>query len=350
MAPLGLALSLVLASSAAGSPSGAKYAVMPIAANEVLSERSAALFTETLAGELRQQSGADVLTARDVGGALSLERQKQLLGCQSDSCMAEIAGAVGAERFVSGEVAQLGESLIVQVRLLDAKRIKVVAQARRRFRKGTLDDLLDALPAMIAELLAPSGAARAAEAAPGAGEREGEGGERGHPAKLPAARGEAGKPGSESSPAAEAARPAVAPLDSRVKAVGEEAHEFELAVPLAADGVMPVSFEVGPFTLTEVRVRNMPSDEEVRDTSAKRDNSHPKPTFTARSRAAWDADFKVKVTLEDERGKVLMKCDRSKGLGKGETDELNLCWLASIRTSEWPKVKVVRLVGRIQKD
>jgi hypothetical protein len=146
------------------------------------------------------------------------------------------------------------------------------------------------------------------------------------------------------------AAPTVQPLKAEAHEKDKMEYEFELAVPMAHDGVVPVSLEVGPFTITELRVRNMPSDEEVQDPSKKDDNSHPKPCFTARSQAPWDADFKAKFTLEDDQGNVLMSCNRSKGLSRGETEELSLCWLASMKTHDWPKVKVLRLAGRVRKD
>jgi len=148
---------------------GSRIAVLPIAAGEAIPEKAAASLTETLAAELRQQSGGEVVTSRDLTGLLSLEKQKQALGCGTDSCLAELAGALGAERVVSGDVAKLGESLLLQVRLLDASRARVVAQAHRRFKKGTFDDLLDALPAMVGELLqrgAPPAVAGAPRAPP----------------------------------------------------------------------------------------------------------------------------------------------------------------------------------------
>lgn len=317
MFQVGPALALLLAA-------GPKYAVMPVAANEIVSEKSASLLTETLAAELRHQSGAEVITPRDLGNALSLEKQKQVLGCQTDSCMAEIAGAAGADHLVVGEVAQLGESLLVQLRLLDARQGKVVAQARRRFRRGGLDDLLDALPAMIGELLssAPTGAVKGARPMPAPSEQE----------------------------VAAATPSGTRPLASTSRELADGSYELDLAVPLASGGVMPVSFEVGPFTITELRVRNMPSDEETHDLSRGKDKSHPKPTITARSRTTWDAQLKLKVTLEDDQGKALMACEARKGLAKGESEELSMCWIASVRTLDWPKVKVFHVTGRIKKD
>lgn len=146
MSPLGPALALVLAA-------GPRVAVMPIAVGDAISDKSASFLTETLAAEIRQQSGAEVVTARDLSSLLSLEKQKQALGCSTDRCMVEIAGAVGAERLVTGDVAKLGESLLLQLRLLDASKGRVIAQSRRRYKNGTFDDVLDALPAMATELL-----------------------------------------------------------------------------------------------------------------------------------------------------------------------------------------------------
>ncbi len=143
---IGLALALTLAA-------GPRVAVMPISAGEAISEKSVDSLTQVLAAELRQQSGAQVITSRDLSNLLSLEKQKEMLGCTSDNCMAEIAGAVGADRVVAGDVARLEKSLVVQFRLLDAHKASVVSQSARRFKKGNFDDLLDALPAMVGELL-----------------------------------------------------------------------------------------------------------------------------------------------------------------------------------------------------
>jgi hypothetical protein len=243
---------------------------------------------------------------------------------------------------VVGEVAQLGESLLAQLRLLDARNSKVLAQTRRRFRRGGMDDLLDALPAMIGELLQASASGGAASASPPAR------------AQAPAEPAEAGKKaqaaGSGGAATATAAVSVPRPLPSIVRETGTNTWEFELAVPFASSGVMPVSLEVGPFTISELRVRNMPSEEETHDPSRTKDNSHPKPTVTARSHTTWDAQFKLKVTLEDDQGKVLLSCSAKKGLSRGEQEELNVCWIASIRTLDFPKVKVFHVTGRVKKD
>jgi hypothetical protein len=145
LAPVLSALALALAAPA-------RIAVLPIVPGEGVSDKTAAALTEALAGEVRRRSGAEVITQREINTVLSLERQKAMMGCSSEACMAELGGALGAERLLNGDVARVGESLLVHLRLVEVAKVKVAAQSDRRFRKGTLDDVLDALPAMVGEL------------------------------------------------------------------------------------------------------------------------------------------------------------------------------------------------------
>jgi TolB-like protein len=129
-----------------------RLAVLPIVAGEGVSDKTAAALTEALAAEVRRRSGGEVITQREINTVLSLERQKAMMGCATDSCMAELGGALGVSELVNGDVARVGESLLVHFRLVDVGKVRVIAQADRRLRKGTLDDILDQLPAMAAEL------------------------------------------------------------------------------------------------------------------------------------------------------------------------------------------------------
>jgi TolB-like protein len=154
-------LSIALAAVLAATP---KLAVMPIAAGEGVPATTTAAITDALAAEVRRRSGAEVITRKELETVLSLEAQKEMLGCQSDACIAEIGGALGVERLVAGDLARLGESWLFHLKLVDTGKVKVVAQADRRIRGGTIDDVLDALPPMVGELF---GAAPAAAPTPG---------------------------------------------------------------------------------------------------------------------------------------------------------------------------------------
>lgn len=143
-----------------------KLAVLPLAHGEGVAETTAAALTESLAAEVRRQSGADVITRREIESVLSLERQRQVLGCQTDACVAELGGALGVEGLVTGDVARLGESWLVHLKVVRPARAQVTAQADRRIRGGTVDDVLDQLPGMVKELFPAGAALRPAPTAP----------------------------------------------------------------------------------------------------------------------------------------------------------------------------------------
>lgn len=62
-----------------------------------------------------------VITPEDVAVLLGHERQKQLLGCadESTSCIAELAGALGADGVLSGSLARVGKKLSVTIKIID---------------------------------------------------------------------------------------------------------------------------------------------------------------------------------------------------------------------------------------
>lgn len=133
-----------------------KLAVLAVSAGEGVPASTAAAITEAVVAEVRKQSKAEVITQREITSILSLENQKAMLGCQTDACMAELGGALGTDRLVAGELAKLGESFLLHLRVVDTRKVRVAAHADRRLRGGTIDDVLDVLPAMVGELFPPA--------------------------------------------------------------------------------------------------------------------------------------------------------------------------------------------------
>ena len=132
-----------------------KLAVLAVVAGEGVPASTAAAITEAVVAEVRKQSKAEVITQREISSILSLENQKAMLGCQTDACMAELGGALGTDRLVAGDMAKLGESFLLHLRVVDTRKVRVAAQADRRLRGGTIDDVLAVLPAMVSELFPP---------------------------------------------------------------------------------------------------------------------------------------------------------------------------------------------------
>ncbi|MCC7071021.1 MAG: hypothetical protein IT383_06855 [Deltaproteobacteria bacterium] len=157
MRPL-LSFAVALATSLAPSAAHArKLGALPLAAGANVDAKTAIALSEALAGELARVPGCEVITQAQMKALLDLEAQKQLVGCADDTCMAQLGAALGVDELVGGTVAKVGTSWLIGLRRVDAKTAGS-RLADRRFKGGGLDDVLDALPSMVAEVLqaAPS--------------------------------------------------------------------------------------------------------------------------------------------------------------------------------------------------
>jgi TolB-like protein len=131
-----------------------KLVVLPLAPLGGVTEERARLLGDALAGELRRRPGVSVVTQSDVAALLGVEKTRQMLGCTESGCMAEIGGALGADRVVHGSLGRVGGSLVVNLSALDARRSTVLASVSQRLRGGEDEAFLDALPAIADALLA----------------------------------------------------------------------------------------------------------------------------------------------------------------------------------------------------
>lgn len=100
---------------------------------------------EHLAQHLRVP-GLVVVTGREVAAVLGYERQKLLLGCGNESCVAELSQALGADALLVGDAARFGETWQINLKVLSATDASVIATESKRV-EGQLA-ALDALVAM----------------------------------------------------------------------------------------------------------------------------------------------------------------------------------------------------------
>lgn len=131
-----------------------KVLVLPLSALGGVPRDTAVLLGDALAAELRKRPGVSVLTQADVSALLGVERTRQMLGCTEAGCMAEIGGALGADRVVHGSLGRIGESLVVNLSALDPRRATAAASISERLRGAGEEAFLDVLPALADGLLA----------------------------------------------------------------------------------------------------------------------------------------------------------------------------------------------------
>lgn len=89
----------------------------------------ATFFADQVAESMRED-GLVVITSAEIVSLLGQQRQAQLTGCTegSESCLAELSQALGAELTLVGSVARLDESFEVRLKVVRANSAKVIAE------------------------------------------------------------------------------------------------------------------------------------------------------------------------------------------------------------------------------
>jgi hypothetical protein len=118
-----------LAGPAAAEPS--TQLVVPTVQLSGIDAAAAPVITELVLEALLVRHGLPALGPADLKDILTVEQQKQLIGCDEGKCMTELAGALGSGRVVSGMVGRLGDTVVLTLKLIDATSAQVVARASR---------------------------------------------------------------------------------------------------------------------------------------------------------------------------------------------------------------------------
>jgi TolB-like protein len=129
---------LAMAEPSAKAPP--KVLVLDLQSDEA-TESTARLLRDEVAVELSRGGRMEVLSSEDLRRAISVEAEKEAMGCESDaSCLAELGEAMGARFIVHGSVGALGSTTIVHINLFDTQQSRAVARETAESR--VLDDLL----------------------------------------------------------------------------------------------------------------------------------------------------------------------------------------------------------------
>ena len=103
-------------------PAGAtRVAFVPLAATAGVDAKEATALSEVVLGSARKRPGVQVVADEEVKSLLSLEQQKQLLGCSEERCKADLGNALGVDLVLLGSVGKLGESTLLTLKLVRAK-------------------------------------------------------------------------------------------------------------------------------------------------------------------------------------------------------------------------------------
>ena len=128
------ALTLAVLMVVSGAPQAAQPQLKiasPGLSGVKVGDKEAVFFSEHLAQQLAA-AGAKVTSDREISAVLGLERKRQLMGCPEGStqCMTELAGALGVDALVVGDIAKLQSSYQVNVKLISVKNTELLAAFR----------------------------------------------------------------------------------------------------------------------------------------------------------------------------------------------------------------------------
>lgn len=123
-----------------------KFLLLPVQARQGVDPNTALVLTDALSAALRRYEGLTIATPDDVATALTLEQQKQILGCEEATCIAEVGGAIAADRVVRGTLSRLGNSLVVSLSSIDPRTGIAAHVVTERLQNSTDERLLDLVP------------------------------------------------------------------------------------------------------------------------------------------------------------------------------------------------------------
>ena len=127
-------------------------AVMDFSSKGGVTQEQMDALGDMLANNIRSAGNYKVIGKSDIRAALNMETQKQLLGCNDESCIAEIGGALGVRWVVLGNISQFGDLFLLNLKLLDVDKVTVLQGVSKKIDGGQAA-LIDALPVAAAELM-----------------------------------------------------------------------------------------------------------------------------------------------------------------------------------------------------
>jgi hypothetical protein len=125
--------------------------------------QTATTLTSLVTAELSNDARFDVLSSADVRQVVAFEAEKQALGCTDDSsCLAEVAGAMGARYVVYGQLGRLGSIGVLTLNLFDSDKAQAIS--RSVVQAPDVEQFATKLPAAVASLVADVAVAEGAQA------------------------------------------------------------------------------------------------------------------------------------------------------------------------------------------
>ncbi len=139
--PLLLAVAAPAPAPGVGGGEACKAAVLDLQAGEGVTKERARALSEAVIGEVGQHLPCTVLSRAEIQAMVSFEVQRQMAGCDAQSCLSEIGEALGVDRLVLGTISRINGRTLVSLRLVDMSSAVVLRRVTDSF-AGADDDAI----------------------------------------------------------------------------------------------------------------------------------------------------------------------------------------------------------------
>ncbi len=117
-----------------------------------LDKKHLALITDSLISEIRKLQNVSAMGMNEIQALLSLEEQRQMLGCSDESCLLEVAAALGADYIILGSIGKIGDESVFTLKRLEMRTGKALYTFSKRYKGGSGEEFLTAIGDAVAKL------------------------------------------------------------------------------------------------------------------------------------------------------------------------------------------------------
>ena len=151
-----------------GAPAHAKEElrtiVLDLKGRRGVDEGLAAVLTDVVQGEVASQPGRKAYSSADVKRLMQFEAERVAIGCDDDSCVAELASALDVDRVITGSISKVGTKFFVVLSEFDSENVEPIARLQKAM-PANEDLLMTGVKNLTRELLRRSAARKPATVA-----------------------------------------------------------------------------------------------------------------------------------------------------------------------------------------
>ncbi len=111
------------------------------------------IVSNALLGEIRKLEGISAIGMAEIQEMIQFEKTRQVMGCDADeACLAEIAGALGVDELITGQMSEQADGRELIIRRIDQRRAEVVESVTQRLEIGQGEEFLLAIGPSVEKL------------------------------------------------------------------------------------------------------------------------------------------------------------------------------------------------------